>query len=166
MKTYAGIGSRQAPADVCAFLTRVALRLQSHGYVLRSGGAEGADKAFEAGAGNAKEIFLPWKGFNENRSPLYMDNPKAMEIAEKLHPAWDKLSPAAKKMMARNAHQILGKDLNNPVRFVVCWTPNGTGSGGTGQAIRHARSLQIPVIDFGAGIVKENLDRLQVLVSK
>ena len=72
-----------------------------------------------------------------------------MEIAKEFHPAWDKLSPAAKKLQARNCYQVLGYDLETPSQFVVCWTPRGSGSGGTGQAIRIAKSHNIPIFDFG-----------------
>ena len=51
--------------------------------------------------------------------------------------------------MARNALQVLGTDGQTPVDFIMCWTPNGSGSGGTGQAIRIARALNIPVFDLG-----------------
>jgi predicted Rossmann fold nucleotide-binding protein DprA/Smf involved in DNA uptake len=46
--TYAGIGSRQTPPDVLRRMTRYAQRLQELGWVLRSGGAAGADTTFQA----------------------------------------------------------------------------------------------------------------------
>jgi len=49
MKFYSGIGSRTTPLEVQALCTRIAAQLEKAGYVLRSGGAEGADKAFAAG---------------------------------------------------------------------------------------------------------------------
>jgi hypothetical protein len=67
-RSYAGIGSRQTPDHVLAAITAVAKVLAERGYILRSGGAEGADTAFEKGAGKATEIFLPWRGFNQNDS--------------------------------------------------------------------------------------------------
>jgi hypothetical protein len=62
-QSYAGIGSRETPADVMALMGRVAARLEVLGWTLRSGAAQGADQAFEAGVSSKKEIFLPWKGF-------------------------------------------------------------------------------------------------------
>lgn len=53
------------------------------------------------------------------------------------------------KLQARNSYQILGLDLNTPSNFVICWTKNGKGSGGTGQAIRIARAYNIPIFDAG-----------------
>lgn len=70
---WAGIGSRETPADVRADMAFIAGRLAMRGFVLRSGGAGGADLAFEKGlsAGHQKEIFLPWKGFNGSTSPFF-----------------------------------------------------------------------------------------------
>ena len=33
-------------------------------------------------------------------------------------------------------------------KFVICWTKNGKGTGGTGQAIRIAKGFGIPVFDL------------------
>lgn len=75
MKFYAGVGARKTPQYILAFMTTVAKALTERGWVLRSGGADGADSAFEEGALNAAnsqhppelpdiEIYLPWPGFN------------------------------------------------------------------------------------------------------
>jgi hypothetical protein len=47
-------------------MTRYANRLQELNWVLRSGGVNGADIAFEHGAVAKKEIFLPWSTFNSS----------------------------------------------------------------------------------------------------
>ncbi len=60
----------------------------------------------------------------------------------------------AKKFHARNVQQVLGKNLDTPTKFVVCWTPDGAEqrtsnkTGGTGQAIRVAISNNIPVFNL------------------
>ncbi len=154
--TYAGIGSRKTPPDQLARMTEAAVRLARMGYTLRSGGAGGADTAFEQGAGAQKEIFLPWPGFNGRRSVFVEPTQEAMEVAACLHPAWNKLSPAVRKLMARNTHQILGADCRTPSDFVIAWTPDGAESeaergpatGGTGQAIALASRWGIPVFNF------------------
>lgn len=150
---YAGIGSRETPIEILTFFTKLAKYLAKQGYILRSGGAEGSDLAFEIGCNNVngqKEIFLPWKGFNNSNSSLILNNPKAFEIAEKYHPYWHNLKEGARKLQARNSHQVLGWDLNTPSKFIICWTKNGKGSGGTGQAIRIAKAYDIPIFDAGA----------------
>jgi hypothetical protein len=148
-RTSAGIGSRETPPRVLAAMTEVAKVLAERGYILRSGGARGADSAFEKVAGNAKEIFLPRRGFNEHSSRFHDPSSQATGIAEKYHPAWSGLSDSVRKLMARNTHQVLGRDCDDPVDFVICFTSHGAGAGGTGQAIRIAKDYQLPVIDLG-----------------
>lgn len=147
MKYYTGIGSRETPADICRLMTQVAIYLQIQGYTLRSGGAQGADAAFERGARGAKEIWLPWPSFNSNLSRLFPSK-EAHDLASTLHPKWNILTPGAKKLHARNMHQILGIDLDTPSEFVVCWTKDGEASGGTGQALRLAIQRQIPIFNL------------------
>lgn len=151
MRAYAGIGSRQTPVEILRAMTSAATQLSAHDLVLRSGAAHGADAAFELGADPEKvQIFLPWKGFNNHSSPYHNPLSDAFTIAEHHHPAWDKLTPAIRQLMARNVHQVLGPCLQDPVLFVLCWTPNGNGSGGTGQALRVAKTYGIPVYDMGS----------------
>lgn len=153
---YAGIGSRKAPYAILERMTAAAVRLARMGYTLRSGGAEGADTAFELGAGDLKEIFLPWRSFNGNPSPFFPPTSEAFDLAASVHPAWQGLTQAAKKLMARNSHQILGADLLTPSGFVLCWTPDGAetdaqrgrNTGGTGQAIALADRNGIPVFNL------------------
>lgn len=151
--TYAGIGSRRTPLYIQIIMTGMARWLEENGFTLHSGAAEGADQAFEKGAGDNKKIFIPWGGFNDHSSRYYLtlEDPgnSCFEIAEKYHPSWNNLKPGAKKLMARNSQQILGMDCTEPVDFVVCWTPEGKVKGGTGQALRIAYDYEIPVINLG-----------------
>ncbi len=138
MTIVTGIGSRTAPADVLLKMQDFGYELGKAGWLLRSGGAEGADKAFEIGCDAAygqKEIYLPWKGFNDNPSPLYMPSKAAYDSVEKFHPAPDKLRPASKSLMARNWHQIYGRGAF-PTNVCICYTTGGRMVGGTSQALR------------------------------
>ncbi len=151
-RAYAGIGSRETPPHICVWMTEVAKVLDAHGWTLRSGGAQGADSAFEAGATWNREIYLPWDGYNGKHGgatmPVHPDW-AALALAARYHPAWRHLSPSAQKMMARNGYQVLGPNLDDPVAFVMCWTLGGHGGGGTGQALRIAKDKGIPILDFG-----------------
>ena len=164
--TYAGIGSRETPLDVLNQMTTLGWELEKLGFKLYSGAADGADKAFSNSSSNKVE-FIPWKGFNNCFTgivPVLTD--ELLAIAESVHPAWDKCSQGAKKLHARNCHQILGEDLNSPVDFVLCWTPDGAetktsyNTGGTGQAIRLANRYGIPVINMYNADWKQRLDVL------
>lgn len=161
---YAGIGSRKTPNDVLALM--IARCLGARGFVLRSGGAPGADLAFELGAAG-REIYLPWPTYSadvathtsRSDARLYEPAPEAYTLAAKYHPTWSRLGSNAKDLIARNGHQVLGADLKSPARFILCWTPDGatektTGeTGGTGQAIRIANddAYKIPVWNLARG---------------
>ncbi len=151
-KAYAGIGARATPASVCEAMRLKALTLQERGYILRSGGADGADLAFESGVTDPsmKEIFIPWKGFNGSDSRLFNQHPEAFRIAKEHTSYWSSLSDGVKKIKARNVHQVLGKNLEDPSAFVLCWTPDGKIVGGTGLAISIAMKYNIPVFNIGS----------------
>ncbi len=147
--TYAGIGSRETPFDICKLMTKTARKLDRLGFTLHSGGAEGADVAFEVGA-SKKRIFLPWDGFNNKRvdGVSYTVPPFNDELVNKYHPAAHNLKQGGLKLMSRNSYQVLGTDLNSPVDFVVCWTKDGKASGGTGQALRISEDYKIPIFNL------------------
>lgn len=152
---YAGIGSRTTPADVLTTMQRIASRMANAGWTLRSGGAQGADTAFQQGCTAVNgwmQIFLPWPGFNGIPATAgiypFVDE-AALQLAAQFHPNWAACSAGARKLHARNCYQILGPNLATPVDLVLCWTPHGSGSGGTGQALRIAHHHGIPVHDLG-----------------
>ncbi len=149
MKYYTGIGSRETPLDLQTLMTQLAITLSSDNWVLRSGGAEGADSAFEAGA-SLKRIYLPWTGFNDkyadNRSYVVPEYNEEMVLD--YHPAPYRLSKAGMKLMSRNSYQVLGDKLDNPSSFLVCWTSDGKMSGGTAQAMRIATDFRVPIYNL------------------
>ena len=147
---YAGIGARKTPKNILDEMTLIAAFLEKFGYTLRSGAAGGADSAFERGVSSSSncEIFLPWRKFSQHNSKLFKPSKEAYDIAEEFHPYWRRLSDTVKKLMARNSHQVLGADLKELSDFVVCWTPDGKASGGTGQAIRIANATSVPVYNL------------------
>lgn len=145
-KYFAGIGSRETPPTLRNKIENICQDLISKQYTLRSGGADGADNFFEEAYikyNGEMEIYLPWKNFNDNKSPLYNISPEAFEIAKEFHPKWNALSQGARKLHARNVYQVLGLDLKTPVEFVLYWTKGGKASGGTGQAMRIAKAYNI-----------------------
>ena len=150
---YAGIGSRSTPPTILELISNIATLLARCELTLRSGGASGADCAFEQGCDRAhgrKEIFLPWKGFNRNASPCCEPTGHAFEIASTIHPNWNRCNPTARRFHARNCHQILGSDLRHPVDFVLFWAPEKDGrvDGGTATAVHLARERNIPTFNL------------------
>lgn len=148
---YSGIGSRETPKDILEQMITIGRDLAEKGWILRSGGADGADSAFEQGCDEvhgAKQIFLPWKGFNKNSSQYWKIPPEAFDLAAGLHPNWSACSDAARKLHARNCQQILGPALNDPVDLVICWTKSGGEFGGTATAMKLARQNGIRVVNL------------------
>lgn len=134
---YAGIGSRATPIKVLQHMTALAETLSSNGYTLRSGGAKGADSAFEQGS---------------THSHIYRAKDAtaaAMAIAEKHHPNWKACNEYVRRLHGRNALIILGMKLKTPSDFCICWTPNGKVTGGTGLGLRICETYNIPIINLG-----------------
>lgn len=167
MGSYAGVGSRRIAAWFTKQQIKFGAAMAFMGIKLHSGGADGSDTAYEFGAkiaydflaqkyglppmdyGRVMNIYLPWDGFNgRQQASGYIStvHPNAERIAAQYHNYWDDLNYGPKKMMSRNSMQVLGDDLNSPVRFVMAYTPDGavnasmttSKTGGTGQAIRIA----------------------------
>ena len=166
---YAGIGARATPSCVIADMTVMAGWLARTGWNLASGGADGADTAF-AGATPAgqRTIWLPWPGYNGHRGPdCRVPSPPAlsasMKIAAGLHPAWDRCSPAVRKLHARNVAVILGETCDRPVDAVACFTARGLVAGGTGMAIRIAGAHGIPVLNLGSMSPRSACERLAAI---
>jgi hypothetical protein len=140
-KFYTGVGSRSTPSNILEVMTQLAKKLALDGWILRSGGAVGADRAFEDGAisvGGGRMIYYPRDA-----------NEESIDMASKIHPAWHKCSDYVKRLHARNCFQVLGGDLKTPSSFLVCWTPNGEDVGGTRTAIVLARKNNIEILNLG-----------------
>jgi hypothetical protein len=181
---YAGIGSRETPDDVLDLMSEVAAVLAHQGYILRSGGAPGADQAFLAGAISvhthryqAVETYLPWESFERealnaiaggSRSHIARTDPAkwTIPIAKMHHPRFASLTQGAMKLQARNVHQVLGsleylrdgKIVFDRSKFVLCWTKDGGPTGGTGQAIRIAQAYGVEVRNLHDSATRERVE--------
>ena len=150
---YAGIGARKTPEPVLAVMRRMAWYLVEKGWHLNTGGADGADRAFVESSPVLRTVFLPWPGYNGWRGPgvvAFEDTAlsKLYPFAAAHHDAWERCSPAVRKLHARNVAVIGGAGITEPVSAVVCWTDGGRVTGGTGVAIRLAESAGIPVFNL------------------
>jgi len=171
IKSYAGIGSRNISKEETETITQIANRL-SEDYVLYSGNADGADIAFQTGSDGACVVFLPWKDFNLNH---YNHQDAIMIVPEityendnsvdEFHPCPEALGIKSRAFMRRNYHQVMGYDpLNLPiVDFVICcadYSGNNDVKGGTGQAVRIAKSKNIPIINIRKKQWQKELERI------
>lgn len=185
---YTGVGSRQTPARILRQMEKLAINLRERGWILRSGHARGADRAFEKGAARQAVIYLPWPGFGVKP---YLDDPgcpvqgaTVVLPRERLRAHYQTLvdlgirsgpatggstSEAVQLLHGRNVCQVQGHlPAQPPSRFVVCWTPGGLEGwkeynphdpqGGTATAILLADSQGIPVFNLAR---VDALDRLE-----
>lgn len=153
----AGIGSRQTPSNILNEMTILGDWAKSNGHFIYSGHADGADWAFELGAQESCVAFLPWFGFNKHlvsraRLVVVQQNEYLRSIVYQYHPTPKKLSRGAMSLMCRNTFQVLGGTIGQEdfdrAKVVICYTPDGKDSGGTGQAIRIAMSHGIPTLNM------------------
>lgn len=151
---YAGIGSREAPPEVRAAMTELARQLADKGWQLRSGHAEGADQAFEMGAGANADIYLPFGNFQSEvpvNGRVHVFDSMSQDAKDAAEDSVNRYHPAGKNLRKgrsthrRNYFQVVGIDGAPDSAFVACYAP-GDG-GGTGQAIRIARDRGIPVFN-------------------
>jgi hypothetical protein len=165
-RVYAGVGARETPPDVLRLIVAAATRLARRGWTMRTGMSPGADQAFYEGALAAHgrvELYLPWPAFesparseSEKSDVFVLAEPTdaAYELSARFHPGWSALSSPARRLRARDAHQVLGRDLASPATLIACWTRDGSvdGSGpragGTGQALRIAHRHGVPVLNL------------------
>lgn len=175
MRIYTGVGSRETPGAILDVMQAAAYKLAAGGWTLRSGAAEGADQAFEAGCDRAngkKEIFIAWDGFCGRRQGhngvvrlRECDEVGAYALAAQVHPAWDKLKRGGQGLHARNCYQVLGANLSAPSKFLMAYATldkHGEPKGGTRTAIKLAEKWGVQVINL---YIEEDLQRVEEWIS-
>jgi len=152
-KIFTGIGSRDFPQHLINPVHKFACDMVSLGWILRTGDAPGADKAFRDGASlvygcNKAEFYGP---------DTYSLTPKARESVRFFHPAPDRLGNGyGFKLMARNFYQVTGHpkvtllqdNQGYMSKFVLAYSPGGFKYGGTSQALRIAHYFGVPIYNF------------------
>lgn len=150
---YAGIGSRETPSSVLEQMTRIGSYMGKRSYILRSGHAMGADRAFEEGCdivNGEKEIWHPDGAY-------YPLHDWATDMASGV--CWEypleKMRGYSIKLITRNMYQIFGEDNKEDERvdFVVYWCrgdvmEKGSKSGGTRYGVRIAKEYGIPTYNL------------------
>lgn len=182
---YTGIGSRETPKDILWTMTRIGEGMAKRGHTLRSGRAEGADKAFENGfflyqkqkqfyykpSKADAELYVPQGTYLDNKvisldslPPLRLQ--RISKMVKHIHPNPDALTDYAMKLHMRNILQVMGTDLNTPTDFVIYWAKtdkNGIPQGGTRTAVVMAHQRNIPTINMAD---KDWNDQFKAILSK
>lgn len=185
MKWYTGVGSRETPVNILELMEEVGYKLASQGWTLRSGGALGADRAFEEGmfrcvgvdgpyGWTPAEIYLPWSGYEDHYkgthgglnilpSDIKLDDERIAEgMAMAIHPAWEACKQGARKMHTRNVFQVLGKTLDQPSKMLIAWTKldsKGKPKGGTATAINLAIENGVKVFNLNKAEDYERINK-------
>lgn len=162
---YAGVGSRKTPNFWLMQIENFAERSADLGHVLTSGGAQGADIAFQTGMtlGRGKAVI-----YRPNEAFIYNDGEAIGHQTYHQASAYDKQAdsillsvmseqhynavakrPYVHLLHLRNVYIVLGVHMDQPVDCLVCWTPGGKLEGGTSTAIRIAEEHGIPVYNLG-----------------
>lgn len=165
MKTYAGLGDNQTPENILEVIRITAILLAHDAHLCITGGCQGAEQAFANGAliaGGRVRIFLPWQSFESlwiaklptDRTEiitLQEDDKAAFDSVKTFHPAYDKLTPSVKAINARYFNILAN------AQMLICWTKEGKLIGSTGQAIRIATYMHLPIFNLG---IQETLDKM------
>lgn len=155
-RPYAGIGSRRTPPRIAALIAQPAQSLARNGFTLRSGGARGADSAFEywhraAEPRSADEPIRSPEIYRPDSPPMW-----ALELVQCYldngH-KWASFPEYKRKLLARNMQQVLGPDGGSPALFVLYWTEeddfSAPSAGGTRYALRCAVAHNVPILNLG-----------------
>lgn len=158
---YTGMGSSGGSLAAVDRARRLGARMAELGWVLRTGGCPGVDRAFTAGAsqqGGASEIYLPWKGYGGHVGLVCGPDEyqRAMQIAQKAVDNWSTLTEGQRLLKACIVLELLGSNLRMPSRVLVCWSPDGCESaaattrrtGDAALAIHVAEQSRIPVVNI------------------
>lgn len=153
MRSYAGVGARATPSNILSIMEGVgvcnALGKNKNNQVLqlRSGGAQGADSAFEKGCDSIngpKQIFRP-----QDKIPKWCYEMVTEYCTEA---PLSRMKPFVQNLLARNMMQILGPNGDDPVKYVMLWVPGpdacASGMGGTRYAARCAADHNIPILNL------------------
>lgn len=171
---YSGVGSRETPIEICNLMTKIASKLEqnsSFNYILRSGRAIGADKAFEKGIKNSKNKCI-YTIQNFDFSPENYEFCKS-EILSVLDSNlnFDNYGKNAQILILRDVNQVLGSKNTNleKSKFLICWTKHANyyakppnACGGTRFAVRIALKHGIPVFNL---LIKEDRERIEKFLS-
>lgn len=125
--------------------------------IVATGGAYGIDKkAMDGALSKLLRVYLPWDGYNHFIIPVgtrkIVYNPAIhtdwKNSVFSYHPNPNRLSGLSIALHARNFGIIFG------CKVVIAF-PRPDGSGGTGQGIRIANALNIPVIQANKGTIQD-----------
>lgn len=163
-KPYTVTANKEIPDNVLENIKKIIKELEIKGYILRTGGMDGPEDAFEKST-SKKEIYLPWRGFAEKESKFTYAHPAAKILAARYQSGFDGLKNFVQAFLIKNVRIVLGTETKSPSLFMIVWTEDGAESlseksvrtGNSGHAIAIASDLGIPIFNFGKPDAEQRL---------
>lgn len=171
-----GTGDREPPPEMERVVLRLVAALAKRGYGVRTGNAVGMDAFFRAAAAASG---APIQVFHAGRhSPLagaigLMSRSddviaRCKQYVYEMHPRGRRLKPEHLKQHAQHALKVLGPELAEPSRVIVCWAGQSTFKdarlfevkGETREAVRIAHAEGIPAYNLAVPAHQNTLGQL------
>jgi hypothetical protein len=155
-KPFVATGNRDTPRDIIDKMRSISAELEQYSFTLRVGGLDGPDEALETAVKNP-ELYLPFKGFNNKESKNTFNTTQNMDVAKIFQPGFDSLKPGIQAFLGKNVRMTLGKNMDSPAMFILCWTEDGAErasecsvkTGNMRHIIAIASAMKIPVFNLG-----------------
>lgn len=146
---WTGVGSRERPKEIARLIVVIPRTISLYGKTLRTGDASGCDSDFTKGCMSGKGKIQVFSAAD--------CTPAAQAISASIlgERHWSNCKPSSRLLLGRNSMQVLGKNLDSPTSFVICYTKDGESVGGTKVAIELAKSRKIPVYNLWHKEVQE-----------
>ncbi len=161
---YGILGNKDPEQNTIEAFQRIIRKLESNGFIARTGGMDGIEELVERVALN-HELYLPWKGFASKESKYTYNNPLVQGMAKKFHPSWDTLKPPHQAFLSKGVRVLTGQNCNSLALFLVCWSKDGVEnvkdktfeSGNVGHAVAVAAAHRIPVFNLAKPDAEQRL---------
>ena len=156
-------GTDGVPDDVLDKMLSISKVLMKSGFMLRfNGETEGFNtKILDIDIARV-ETYLPWKTFNKDNISLtpkmVRPNEDAYHTAAYYHKKFKELPNSARAILARDVHVLLGENVKNPIKLLLCYSSDGAESikeinfkvtGYIGFSIMICDAMGIPVFNLG-----------------
>jgi effector-binding domain-containing protein len=154
-RPYVGTGNKDIPPNIAEIFKRLAKELHELGYILRTGCLDGTEQVLES-CDVAKEVHIPWKGFNDRDTKFSYVAPEAKILAARYQPGYDGLKPVIQAFLAKNVRLVMGQNVKSPALFALIWSEDAAETvqeksvktGSVGHVIVIASLLKIPIFNL------------------
>jgi hypothetical protein len=163
-QAYAILLNKGVPDNELDYIKSLIPKL-SKDYILRTSGLEPNELFYNLA--DKKELYLPWRDFNNLQSKFTWTDDKALEICSIFSPTFKDIKDSVKKIIATSVRVILGNTLKSRVTFFITYSEDGCESvknksfktGNVGLPIALASTIKIPVFNLGNPESKAKLER-------